>query len=335
MTPERAQIAASFLAAAGWGAAGRADLAGDASMRRYERLIDPQSGKTAVLMDAPPDSNADTGPFIAIARHLTGIGLSAPRIFAHDTANGFLLLEDLGDDLFARVIPKAPHQEHDLYQAATDVLIALHRAEPPSLTEFGPELMAGQAGLVFETWVQTVTGQHDRAISREFHTRFQNLLQQTTGGDPVMILRDYHAENLLWLPDRSGVARVGLLDFQDAMLAHPAYDLVSLLQDVRRDVPSAIEQTMIAYYVAQTGQDDHRFRTAYAVLGVQRNLRILAVFARLANSLGKPFYATLIPRTFAHVMRGLNHPALAPIAPLLVETLPRPTTANLQKLRPA
>jgi aminoglycoside/choline kinase family phosphotransferase len=150
-----------------------------------------------------------------------------------------------------------------------------------------------------------------------------------------MILRDYHAENLLWLPQRSGLARVGLIDFQDAMLAHPAYDLVSLLQDVRRDVPAETEAAMIAHFIHHSGAQDAQFRTAYAVLAVQRNLRILAVFARLVTNMGKPHYAKMIPRTWGHVMRGLSHPALSSIAPLLIETLPEPTSANLQKLTPA
>lgn len=306
-------------------------LSGDASARRYERLCHP-SGKTAILMDAPPATNANIRPFVTIARRLNALELSAPEIYGEDASNGFLLLEDLGDDLFARVIPNAPHLERPLYEAATDVLVTLRGADVTALTRFGPELMAEQASLVFETWVQTVAGPGDQTISDNIRARFQDLLHQTTGDAKVMILRDYHAENLLWLPDRAGVARVGLLDFQDAMLAHPAYDLVSLLQDVRRDVPTTIEQAMIARYIARTGQDDHRFRTAYAVLGVQRNLRILAVFARLASTLGKPFYASLIPRAYAHLTRGLEHPALAPIADTLIDALPRPTAANLQKL---
>ena len=301
-------------------------------MRRYERICDPNTGKTAILMDAPPDSNADISPFVRIARHLTDLGLSAPQVYNADSPNGFLLLEDLGDDLFARVIPASPKLEQPLYEAATNTLIALHKSDAPALTSFSPSMMTEQASLVFETWVQPLNPQTDPDTVVRFTSRFKDILRQTTGGPQVMILRDYHAENLLWLPQRSGVARVGLLDFQDAMLAHPAYDLVSLLQDVRRDVPTAIERAMITHYINHTGQDNHAFRTAYAVLGVQRNLRILAVFARLSSGLGKPFYATLIPRTWAHLMRGLEHPALTPIAGILINTLPHPTPANLQKI---
>jgi N-acetylmuramate 1-kinase len=331
MTGNRSALTDRFLAKAGWGDAARRDLAGDASTRRYVRLC-RASGEGAILMDAPPDSNTDIRPFVTIARHLRDIGLSAPRIYEQDAPSGFLLLEDLGDDLFARVIPGAPDLEHPLYETATDVLIDLPRTQAPPLTWLSPQMMAEQASLVFDAWVRPISGPCKPDLPARFRDRFQELLELSIQGDPVMILRDYHAENLLWLPQRSGLARVGLLDFQDAMLAHPAYDLVSLLQDVRRDVSGHIEQVMIARYIEKTGQTDHDFRAAYAVLGVQRNLRILAVFARLSNALGKPYYATLIHRPWAHIMRGLGHPALSPIAAMLRDALPHPTPANLQKL---
>jgi len=149
----------------------------------------------------------------------------------------------------------------------------------------------------------------------------------------VVIQRDFHAENMIWLPDRTGVQRVGLLDFQTAMLGHPAYDLVSMLQDVRRNVRPGTEMRMVNRYIAATGQNDHDFRTAYALLGVQRNLRILGVFARLATEYGKPQYVDLIPAAWAHLMRGLEHPALVTVADLLRGALPQPTPENLDRLR--
>ncbi|MFT7595175.1 MAG: aminoglycoside/choline kinase family phosphotransferase [Paracoccaceae bacterium] len=334
MTPDRSTLIETFLSCTAWATAQRANLAGDASNRRYERLTDRQSGKTAVLMDAPGETGEDTRPFVRIATHLRAIGLSAPEIYAQDMELGFLLLEDLGDDLFARVIPQSPHMEDPLYTAATDILIALRNIPCPDLTAFDPPLMAKQASLVFDTYLAGITGTPEPEISTRFQAVFQDILHQTTQGPPVMMLRDYHAENLLWLPERHGVARVGLLDFQDAMLAHPAYDLVSLLQDARRDVPAAIEQKMIAHYITQTGVDDAAFRTAYVVLGVQRNLRIIAVFTRLAAARGKPDYIRLIPRVWAHLMRGLKHPALTPLSDMLAQTLPDPTDTNLQKLMP-
>ena len=331
MTPDRNALIVAFLRKTGWNAATRTDLVPDASMRRYERLVS-QAGKTVILMDAPPDANPDIRPFTTIARFLTGVGLSAPQVIAEDYTNGLLLLEDLGDDVFVRLVLNNPEQETVLYQMAVDTLIALHQETPPKLVHFGPTLMVEQASLVFDTWVQFLVGPPPSDATKTISTGFQTLLVEKTQGDPVMILRDFHAENLLWLPNRSGVAQVGLLDFQDAMLAHPAYDLVSLLQDVRRDVPAKLEQGMITYYIDQTGQNDAAFRDAYAVLGVQRNLRILAVFARLASTLGKPKYAQLIPRTWGHLERGLKHPALVPIAASLIDILPHPTKANLHKL---
>ena len=150
----------------------------------------------------------------------------------------------------------------------------------------------------------------------------------------VFVHRDFHVQNLMYLPDRSGIAQVGVIDFQDARSGHRAYDLVSLLQDARRDVPPAIEMQMIERYLAKTGVDASGFRTAYAVIGLQRNLRILGVFARLSLDHGKPQYLDLIPRVWRHVTHGLGHPAVAPLADWLIKELPTPTPENLAKLRP-
>jgi N-acetylmuramate 1-kinase len=331
---ERRLPAAAFLDRTGWARAQRAPLAGDASNRRYERLRLPGTRQSAVLMDAPPQMGEDARPFIAIARHLRGLGLSAPKIYAEDTDQGFLLLEDLGDALFARCLEKQPDQEPLLYANAIDVLIALHRAPLPAVHTYGAPMMADLAELAFTRYAQTVTGRADLATRTRFNAQFREILAQIPNPGPVLVLRDYHAENLIWLPDRAGVARVGLLDFQDAMAGHPAYDLVSLLQDVRRDVSEETERNMIARYIDATGQDAATFRAAYAVQGAQRNLRILGVFARLATEYGKPQYVDLIPRVWACLMRDLQHPALAPIAGMLRKSLPEPTPANLRRLTP-
>lgn len=330
---DRAILARAMLDQAGWGGAGRAPLACDASNRRYERLTDPATGRRAVLMDAPPDRGEDVRPFVAVARYLRDLGLSAPEIYAEDVDNGFLLLEDLGDALFARVLAADPALEPALYEAATHVLVALHDARPPDLPPYSPPLMAELSGLAFTKYRKGVTGSEDPDALARFLPRFEDILRDYTQGPQVVILRDYHAENLLWLPERAGLARVGLLDFQDAMLGHPAYDLVSLLQDIRRDVPAGIELSMIARYIELSGQDDHLFRTAYAVLGAQRNLRILGVFARLATDYGKPHYLDLIPAVWAHLVRDLEHPALAPVAEPLLDSLPAPTPEALDRLR--
>lgn len=329
---DRTDLADAFLARTPWAGAQRAPLAGDASNRRYERLTDQDA--TAVLMDAPPEKGEDVRPFTRIARHLRDLGLSAPEILAEDAEHGFLLLEDLGDALFARVIPDQPDLERPLYECATDLLVALHDAPLPELDRYGPRLMAEMAGLALSKYRSGILGDHDADLQKRFENQFEDILRLTVRGDAVLVQRDYHAENLLWLPEREGVARVGLLDFQDARAGHPAYDLVSLLQDARRDVPAGIEMQMIDRYIAATDADDHGFRTAYTVLGVQRNLRILGVFARLSLEYGKPHYVDLIPRVWAHMIRGLEHPALAPVADMIRDALPLPSPENLDRLRP-
>lgn len=329
----RTVLAEALIAQTPWAEATRTPLAGDASNRRYERLIDPTDGRTAVLMDAPPEKSDDVEPFVRVAEYLRSVGLSAPEIYAEDTQYGFLLLEDLGDDLFARVLKKDPDKERELYRAATDVLLHLHQAPSLSLPSYDPSLMTELASLAFTKYSAGILGACDEDALSRFEHRFADILHRETSGAKVVILRDYHAENLLWLPQREGVKRVGLLDFQLAMLGHPAYDLVSLLQDARRDVSAGIEMQMINHYISASGMDDHDFRTAYSVLGAQRNLRILGVFARLATEYGKPHYVDMIPAVWAHLMRDLDHPALVSVAPLLHEALPRPTPENLAKLR--
>ncbi|WP_406647228.1 phosphotransferase [Aliisedimentitalea scapharcae] len=330
---DRPQLADLFLAQTAWAHAQRAPLAGDASNRRYERLTDPDTGTTAVLMDAPRDKGEDVRPFVRIARHLSAQGMSAPEVLAEDAEHGFLLLEDLGDALFARVIPEHPELETTLYQRATDLLVKLHQAPLPDLDRYGPRLMAEMAGLAFGKYRAGVFGGSEPELQTRFENRFEDILRLNIKGDSVLVQRDYHAENLLWLPERKGIAQVGLLDFQDARAGHRAYDLVSLLQDARRDVPPGIEMRMIDRYITQTGIDDHGFRTAYTILGVQRNLRILGVFARLSLEHGKPHYVDLIPRVWSHFIRGLDHPVLAPVSDMLRESLPAPTSDTLDRLR--
>ncbi|WP_226689005.1 aminoglycoside phosphotransferase family protein [Ruegeria arenilitoris] len=329
----RAVLAEALIAQTPWSNATRAPLAGDASNRRYERLTDPDTGRTAVFMDSPPGKAEPVEAFVRMANYLREIGLSAPEIYAEDTEFGFLLLEDLGDDLFARVLRQNPRMERELYEAATDVLIELHKAPTLSLPSYDPTMMTELAALSFTKYAQAVLGEHDADARIRFENRFADILHQETSGRKVVIQRDYHAENMIWLPDRDGIKRVGLLDFQTAMLGHPAYDLVSMLQDVRRDVAPGTEMRMVNRYIDATGEKDHDFRTAYAVLGAQRNLRILGVFARLAVDYGKPQYIDLIPATWAHLMRDLDHPALVSVADLLRGALPAPTPENLDRLR--
>ncbi len=333
MTDRHAQ-AVAFLAAAGWGAATRAPLAGDASLRRYERLTLPEGGR-AVLMDAPPDCGEDVRPFVAIARHLAGLGLSPPQVLAADAERGFLLLEDLGNDLYARVLAAAPDREAELYVAATDVLAALHRhPAPPGLLPYDATTMPPLAALAFDWYLRGVTGAAAGTAARAALTDAvaEALADHATPAHPVLVQRDYHAENLVWLPDRDGPARVGLLDFQDARAGHPGYDLVSLIEDARRDLGEATRALAVRRYLEATGAAARPFAAALAALGAQRNLRILGVFARLSMHFGKPAYVDLIPRVWGHLQRDLAHPALAGVA-RAAALLPPPTPGHLRTLR--
>jgi aminoglycoside/choline kinase family phosphotransferase len=322
--PDRPALINQFLAGNGWGNTTRSHLAGDASNRSYQRL--QMNGKTAVLMDAPPDHGEDIRPFVTITNHLLTLGFSAPRILAQDAGNGFLLIEDLGDALFAKLIQTNPEMEQPLYAAATDVLIELHKSSPPDhLPDYNPAMMSDYIAPLFE-WYHPADG---TPIQHELQT----VLGRYCTTPPVMSLRDYHAENLLWLPDRDGIKRVGLLDYQDAVKTHPAYDLVSLLKDARRDVPATIEAAMISRYITATGDNPETFRAAYAALGVQRNLRILGIFARLCTVAGKPHYIDLIPRVRAQLTDMLTHPALTTLRSLVQNTLPDPTPDHLQRLK--
>lgn len=328
MTDRRA-LSQAFLSRAGWGDATRHFLAGDASDRSYDRLT--RGDRTAVLMDAPPGKGDDTQTFAAIARHLASLGLSPPAILAEDHANGFLLLEDLGDGLFARLIPADPSPELALYAAATDVLVQLQsHPAPAGLPDLSAQDWAEAASFALSWYSFAATGSSpDPAM---FVTSLADLIRRYADGPRTMILRDYHAENLLWLPHRSGTARVGLLDFQLAQLGQPGYDLVSLLQDARRDVAPETEAAMIARFCAAKGIDPAAFAPAYATLGAQRALRILGIFARLCLKGGKPHYITLIPRVWGQLHRNLAHPALAPLAALCRDLLPDPTPDTLQRI---
>ena len=325
-----------FLASMPWGAADIKPLAGDASNRRYLRLHMPGTDQTAVLMDAPPETGEDIRPFMKIAVYLSGQGLSAPQILAADEANGLLLLEDLGDALFARVLKDAPQQEALLYTHATDLLAQLHAQTPPDdLAPYTPDLMADMAALACDWYAPAAADVKMMADDARITLRATvlDVLKQYAPNCDVLIQRDYHAENLLWLPERNGAARVGLLDFQDAMLGHRAYDLVSLLQDARRDVSLSTEADMLTQYIAQTDVDADAFRAAYHCLGAQRNLRIVGVFTRLCVRDGKAPYVDLIPRVWGLLQRDLAQPYLQDVADAVRMALPEPTPETLDRIK--
>ncbi|WP_431297800.1 aminoglycoside phosphotransferase family protein [Tabrizicola sp. BL-A-41-H6] len=325
----REATATAFLAAAGWGNAARVPLAGDASARSYQRLT--LAGRTAILMDNAPGGADDPASFVAIARHLRSLSLSAPEVLAADVEAGFLLLEDLGDAVFARLLEATPEVELALYTAATDVLLHLQaRAAPPGLPNLGAAEWAEAAMLVLDWYATAVTG--NRPPPAALRDTLGRALSELADGPRVLVLRDYHAENLIWLPERAGLARVGLLDFQLAQMGQPAYDLVSLLQDARRDVGLGTEAALIQHFAAATGQDKDSFSAAYAAVGAQRALRILGIFARLCLDGGKAGYVRLIPRVWDQLQRNLAHPALAALRAVCDKLLPPPTPEALLRI---
>jgi aminoglycoside/choline kinase family phosphotransferase len=323
-----------FLTLSGWGQARRSTLAGDASNRRYDRLIHPELGR-AVLMDAPPEKGEDIRPFITIATHLRSAGLSAPQVLARDEAHGFLILEDLGDDLFARVLTQDLSHEAQLYDAAIDALIvAQNHAAPKGLAQYGADEMA-QTAMLAPDWYLAQTQPVSDAQRGAFHDMVHGLLDHHLTAPFVLVQRDYHAENLLWLPERDGVARVGLLDFQDAMRGPAAYDVASLLKDARRDVSPAIQEAALTRYITRSGVAEDAFRASYALCSAQRNLRIIGVFARLCIRDSKPQYPDLMPRVWANLQSDLAHPALADLKAWVDAHMPPPTPAIIAQIKAA
>lgn len=324
-------IITAFLAQAGWADAARAPLAGDASARRYERLR--LGNRRAVLMDAPPASGEDVTRFSRMARWLLDRGFSAPRILAEAPAQGLLLLEDLGDDLVARLVAADPLREGPLYAAITETLGALHRHTPPDfLAPLDGPALGDLVRLTVDWYLPGIDAPRTQAADDLAHL-IEAAYARLNREAPVVALRDFHAENLLWLPDRTGPARLGLLDFQDAVAGHPAYDLVSALQDARRDVSARVEAQERARYANENGLEQDRFAAIYALLGAQRSLRILGVFARLCMAMGKAHYLDLMPRTWAYIERNLAHPDLLDLARAVAAALPPPTPDRLQRIK--
>ncbi len=315
--------AENFLTRHEWQTARRKPLVVDASTRRYQRLS--LAGQKAVRMDAPPGQVDKATDFAKVGRHLLALGLSAPQILADDAAQGYLLLEDLGDNLYPAQIAAVPALELRLYTEATDVLLHLQAQPPaPNLPDLSATEWAEAAALAIDWYRRGPVG---TAVDRaQFVSILAKTLHLHADGPRVMALRDYHAENLLWLPDRKGLARVGLLDFQLAQMGQPGYDLVSLLQDARRLVPKEIEAAMIRRFAKATGHDLGTFQAAYAALGAQRALRILGIFAKLAATEGKTRYLSMIPHVWQQLKRNLTNPALSELREVCAKLLPPPQT---------
>jgi hypothetical protein len=340
----------AFLEAAGLAHARREPLPGDASTRRYERLY-PDDGPSLMLMDQvaaaeSPPADPSWSPerrraegwnavarlsagriqaFAAVAAHLRDIGLSAPDMRAVDAPSGLAVLEDFGEDVFARVIEDG-QDETPLYLAAVEALAVLHAGGAPDVLSgsagdwpqqtYDETALEGGADLFVE-WLPKLRPDlrfGDAAIDA-WREAWAPIVQQGAAGASVMAHRDYHAENLIWLPERQGPARVGMIDFQDALRAHPAWDLHSLLQDARRDVSPALEaQALDRYFALADVPDRAAFLRAYAGLAALNEARILGVFARLIARDAKPRYAGFMPRVWGHLNRNLERPGLEGVA---------------------
>jgi hypothetical protein len=349
---------AEFLNRAGWGAAKVTPLPGDASTRHYARLTDEK--RHALLMDQPQDAEtppaseqasaaerkalgynavarlagADTGRFVAVAEHLRGRGLAAPQIHAADHAKGYVILEDFGDNLFADVLTNgAP--ENTLYQAAADVLARLHAQPAPARLAPGTPLYAyddtallAETDLLTEWFLPLALGRAATPAEQEEHRAlWRAALSQMADSERVLVHRDFHAQNLMWMPQRQGLGRVGLIDFQDAVAGSRAYDLISLTEDARRDVSPELAERTTAHYLkavqAESGKlDEARFRAEMAVMAAQRNAKIVGIFARLYKRDAKPRYLSLLPRVWSHLEGDLRHPSLAGLRAWYDRTIP-------------
>jgi aminoglycoside/choline kinase family phosphotransferase len=347
LSAERAHDIEQFLSHAGWADAVRIPLTGDASTRRYERLRRGQ--KTALLMDQPQGAEAptaganatpserkalgynavarlagaDCGRFVAAANFLRGLGLSAPEIYASDASRGLVLMEDLGADLFVDSLAKG-EDERLLYQGAAEVLATLHAAGAPAVLKPDKTLYAydetallAETELLTEWFFPVALGRKatDSEVS-EFQALWRETLRPLLADAAVFVHRDYHAQNLMWIPVRHGAARVGLIDFQDAVAGSSAYDMISLVEDARRDVSADVARLTIGHYLQAmrnqgTPVDQKAFTLAMAVFAAQRNTKIVGIFARLYRRDGKPRYLSYLPRVWSYLAADLNHPALA------------------------
>jgi tRNA threonylcarbamoyl adenosine modification protein YjeE len=331
-----------FLDGAGYADAKRERVQGDASTRSYERLT--LGDRRVILMNAPrrPDGPPvrdgkpysriahlaeDVIPFVAMARGLKAQNLSAPEIYHADLDQGLLILEDLGDNRVVSGDPPAPIEEH--YGTAVEVLLALHSFDLPTTLPIAPgsdyalpsydmDALLMEAELLLDWYLPRFDMELTPTARSAFAALWREALNPALASPPTWVLRDFHSPNLLWLPDRPGVARVGLLDFQDAVLGPAAYDLASLLQDARVDVPETLEIALLGRYARVRRDSDQDFDTAgfvqmYATMAAQRATKILGIFARLDRRDGKPQYLRHIPRIWGYLQRALAHPSLAPL----------------------
>ena len=342
-----------FLADAGFADAKRQRMPGDASIRSYARLI--RDDGVVILMNSPrrPDGPAtydgntysaavhlaeDVKPFVAIDNALCARGLSAPSIHHADLDAGFLITEDFGSEGFIEGDPPRPIAER--YEAAVDVLVALHREPLPEVLPLAPQItyaiptfdidaMLVEAGLMLEWYLPDRGAEPANEMRAEFVTAWRDLLGKAAAMPKTWVMRDFHSPNLIWLDERSGISKVGIIDFQDAVLGPAAYDLVSLLQDARIDVPEQLELALLTRYIkarhtADDSFDPAGFAEIYAIMSAQRNTRLLGTFARLNRRDGKPQYLRHQPRIWTYLSRSLAHPALSGLREWYSANVPPP-----------
>jgi hypothetical protein len=359
LSSNREAAMTEFLARAGWGSATVSPLPSDASTRRYARLT--MGGSTAMLMDQPQGAESPTAPpgaseetrralgynavarlagadcarFMAASNWLRGHGLAAPDILAADTGQGFVLLEDLGDALFAQVLEDGG-DEKQLYEHAVEVLARLHAHDAPTtlppdkpLFDYDQFALLAETDLLIEWFLPLALGRKATdAETAQYRALWRAILAGVAGSRRVFVHRDYHAQNLLWLPQRHGTARVGLIDFQDAVAGSMAYDLISLIEDARRDVSPQVAEAATRHYLAVltaqgTQVDEAGFRHEMAVMAAQRNAKIVGIFARLTKRDGRPRYLAYLPRVWAYLERDLAHPALADLRAWYDRVIPK------------
>ncbi|GAB5488426.1 MAG: phosphotransferase [Parasphingorhabdus sp.] len=311
--PEAAQ---EFLEKAGWIGAEIVPVAGDASFRRYFRAI--RGNDVAILMDAPPP-HEDPKPYIMMARYLRDQGFSAPEILAENLEHGLILLEDFGDHRMREHLDAKPADEERIYRQTIDLISDLHSKPAAKLGAYDWDQYLREVKLLVEWYCPAVGVDAD---VDGFVDVWQRVLQPVLAAqvNPVTVMRDYHAENIMLLDD----GRLGLLDFQDALVGHPAYDLVSMLQDARRDVSDELEEAMLSYYLTdQNDEEAAEFRSHYAVLGAQRNTKIIGIFTRLFVRDGKDRYLDFLPRMWGLLEKDLRHPALEPVTDWFDQNIPR------------
>lgn len=326
--PIRESAKKTFLENNDLGIEERIKLKNDASHRTYERLK-LKSGKSIILMDAPPEKEKITD-FIEISHFLRQNNFSAPEVLAKDIENGFMLLEDFGDDSYSRILKNKEQYSHldesFLYEKAIDNLIELHKipTDSISLNKYDSITLIKESNLFIEWYLSVLNGENIRKEQKEeFNLILKHLLLSTKSFSESIVLRDYHADNLLWLDDRSGIRKTGLLDFQDAVIGSPIYDIVSLLEDARRDVSPAIVEKMINRYLkAFPNYSRKDFNAAYAIFGIQRNLKIIGIFTRQAAKNKNPHYLSFLPRVWGHVNNDLKHPLLLPLKNWLSAIIP-------------